>query len=103
MASARRSLLSAVALAKVDGEGGSWSRARKPRAMVQESAVSWSGFQRARRLFGLPAIAVGEGGTVMHRRNGAPGGMQRGRAAGPLARMARGHRAHLVFVLNAYS
>src|SRR5690606_33780884 len=28
------------------------------------------------------------------------GGMQRGRAAGPLAKMARWHRAHLVFLTN---
>lgn len=113
------------------GRGG----APKRSAMVQESAVSWSGIQRARRLFGghskcSHAGMVGRSGgrrprheLVMtdaapsHKAKGLPlrsadkvrcrnqptsRGMQRGAALAPLAKMARGPRAHLVSAPNGH-
>lgn len=84
------------------------------KVLVQvQAAYAWSGFQRARRLFGRDAPAntvhsaddgsMPSSGNPIHKiglRQPTAGGMQRGRAAGPLAKMARCHRAHLVSDTN---
>ena len=93
--------------------------------MVQESEVSCSGFQRARRLFGVPDLAIGDVGSwqlpvavakgfggwmLLWRAMGGrfvfptvsphERGMERGRLLSPLPKMARYDRAHLVSLTN---
>ena len=85
-----------------DGRGMS----PKLRSMVQESEISCSGFQRARRLFGRGAapkcccgVPWGDDSSLLtvspHER-----GMERGRLLSPLPKMERCHRAHLVSLTN---